>query len=50
MCDIHTLFADQRVVSVVGVVRVAESTMRILKFEEFVAVLARVTRALKDFV
>ena len=46
-CDVRTLFADQRVVPVVGIVRVAESSMRILKFKEFVAVLARVTRALK---
>ena len=50
MRDIRTLFADQRVVPVVGIVRVAESSMRILKFKKFVAMLARVTRALKDFV
>lgn len=50
LCGVRTLFADQRVVPVVGIVRVAESSMRILKFEKLVAVLARVTRALKGFI
>ena len=43
---VRTLFADQRIVPVVGIVRVAESSMRILEFEELVAMLARVTRAI----
>lgn len=42
---LRTLFADERVVPVVGIVRVAKSSMRILEFEKLVAVLARVTRA-----
>ena len=44
MCDVRTLFADERVVPVVGIVCVAKSSMRILKFEKLVAVLAGVTR------
>ena len=43
---IRTLFADERVVPVVGIVRVAKSSMRIFEFEELVAVLARMTRTL----
>ena len=46
---IRTLFADERVVPVVGIVRVAKSSMRIFKFEELVAMLARMTRALSFF-
>lgn len=42
---LRTLFADERVVPVVGIVRVTKSSMRILEFEKLVAVLARVTRA-----
>jgi hypothetical protein len=49
VCIVRTLFADQRVVPVVGIVRVAESSMRILEFEKLVAVLARVTRAFESF-
>ena len=37
----RTLFADERVVPVVGVVRITESSMGVLKLEEFVAVLPR---------
>ena len=43
---IRTLFADERVVSVVGIVRVTKSSMRIFEFEKLVAVFARVTRAI----
>jgi hypothetical protein len=46
---IRTLFADERVVPVVGIVRVAKSSMRIFKFEELVAMLARMTRASSFF-
>lgn len=35
----RTLFADERVVPVVGVVRITESSMGVLELEEFVAVL-----------
>jgi hypothetical protein len=42
---LRTLFADERVVPVVGIVRVTKSSMRILEFEKLVAVLARMTRA-----
>ena len=42
---LRTLFADERVVPVVGVVRIAKSSVRIFEFEKLVAVLARVTRA-----
>ena len=42
---LRTLFADKRVVPVVGIVRVTKSSMGILEFEKLVAVLARVTRA-----
>jgi hypothetical protein len=45
MEKLRTLFADKRVISVVGIVRVAKSSMRIFEFEEFVAMLARVARA-----
>jgi hypothetical protein len=43
---LRTLFADERVVPVVGIVRVTKASMRILEFEKLVAVLARVTRAI----
>ena len=46
---IRTLFADERVVPVVGIVSVAKSSMRIFKFEELVAMLARMTRASSFF-
>ena len=42
---IRTLFADERVIPVVRVVRVAKSSMRIFEFEELVAMLAGMTRA-----
>jgi len=42
---VRTLFTDERVVPVVGIVRVTKSSMRILEFEKLVTVLARVTRA-----
>lgn len=42
---VRTLFADERVVPVVGIVRVTKSSMRIFEFEKLVAVLARVARA-----
>jgi hypothetical protein len=45
---LRTLFADERVVPVVGVVRVTKSSVRIFEFEKLVAVLARVTRAVCD--
>jgi hypothetical protein len=35
----RTLFADERVVPVVGVIRITESSMGVLELEEFVAVL-----------
>jgi hypothetical protein len=35
----RTFFADERVVPVVGVVRITESSMGVLELEEFVAVL-----------
>jgi hypothetical protein len=41
----RTFFADERVVPVVGIVRVTKPSMRIFEFEKLVAVLARVTRA-----
>jgi hypothetical protein len=44
--NVRTFFADERVVPVVGIVRVAKSSMGILKFEKLVAVLARMTRTL----
>jgi hypothetical protein len=43
---IRTLFADKRVVPVVGIVRIAKSPMRVLKLEKLVAMLARMTRAI----
>ena len=46
----RTLFADERVVPVVRIVRVAKSSMRIFKFEKLVAMLARMTRTFKFFV
>ena len=46
MVMLRTLFADERVVPVVGIVCVTESSMRIFEFEKLVAVLARVTRAI----
>ena len=46
---IRTLFADERVVPVVGIVSVAKSSMRIFKFEKLVAMLARMTRASSFF-
>lgn len=45
---LRTLFADERVVPVVGIVRVTKSTMGIFEFEKLVAVLARMTRAFLD--
>lgn len=42
---VRTLFADERVIPVVGIVRVTKSSMRIFEFEKLVAVLARVARA-----
>jgi hypothetical protein len=42
---VRTLFADERVVPVVGIVRVTNSSMRIFEFEKLVPVLSRVTRA-----
>jgi hypothetical protein len=45
MSSVRTLFADERVVPVVGIVRVAESSMGVFEFEKLVAVLARVTGA-----
>src|SRR6266446_10041256 len=42
---VRTFFADERVVPVVGIVRVAKSSMRIFEFEKLVAVLSRVSRA-----
>jgi hypothetical protein len=41
----RTLFADERVIPIVGIVRVAESAMRILELQKLVAVLSRVSRA-----
>jgi hypothetical protein len=49
ICNVRTFFADERVIPVVGVVRVAKSSMRILEFEKLVAVLARVTRTFKGW-
>jgi hypothetical protein len=43
---VRTLFADERVIPVVGIVRVAKSSMGILKFEKLVPMLARMTRTL----
>lgn len=43
--DVLTFFANERVIPVVRVIRVAKTSMRILEFEELVAVLPRVTRA-----
>ena len=40
---VRTLFADQTVIAVVRVVRIAQATVRVLKLEELVPVLARVT-------
>ena len=42
---VRTLFADERVVPVVGIVRITKSSVRVFEFEKLVAVLARVTRA-----
>ena len=41
----RTLFTDEGVVPVVGVVRVTESSMGVLELEEFVAVLPRMASA-----
>jgi hypothetical protein len=49
ICHVRTFFADKRVVPVVGIVRVAKPSVRILEFEKLVAVLARVTRTFKRF-
>ena len=43
-----TFFTDQTVVSVVGIVCVTKTTMGELEFEEFVAMLARVSSAARD--
>lgn len=40
-----TLFSDERVVSVVGVVSVSKTSMGVLKLQELVAMLARVASA-----
>jgi hypothetical protein len=41
----HTLFANQRVISVVGVVGVAKTAVGVFKLEEFMTMLARMPRA-----
>ena len=41
----RTLFADERVIPVVGVVRITESSMGVFELEEFVAVLPRMAGA-----
>lgn len=40
MLCIRTLFANERVIPVVGVVGVAKSSMRVLEFKELMAVLS----------
>ena len=42
---IRTFFADQTIIPVVRVVGIAEPSVRVFKFEELVAVLARVSCA-----
>ena len=41
-----TLFADQTVISVVRVVGISQTAMRVFEFKKFVAVLAGVTSAI----
>ena len=41
----RTLFADETVIAVVGVVGVAEATMRVLELQKLVSMLARVASA-----
>jgi hypothetical protein len=43
-----TFFTDQTVVSIVGIVCVMKTTMGKLEFEEFVAMLARVSSGVID--
>ena len=40
-----TLFANQTVITIVGVIGISQTPMRVLEFQELVAVLARVARA-----
>ena len=47
---LRTLFADERVVPIVGIVRVTKSSMRIFEFEKLVAMLARMTRAFLRYI
>ena len=42
---VRTLFPNQTVISVVGVVGVAEATMRVLELQKLVSMLARVASA-----
>ena len=42
---VRTLFADQTVIAVVRVVRIAQATVRVLKLQELVTVLARMACA-----
>ena len=41
----HTLFPDQTVVTVVGVVCITQASMAVFEFEELVAVLSRMSGA-----
>jgi hypothetical protein len=45
---LHTFFADETVVTVVRVVGIAQTPVRVLELEELVAVLARVSCAEKE--
>ena len=54
MCDgmsnqtwLRTLFADETVIAVVGVICVAETSMGVFELQELVAVLSRVPCAIK---
>ena len=42
---VRTFFADETVIAVVGVVGVAEATMRVLELQKLVSMLARVASA-----
>ena len=42
---VRTFFADETVIAIVGVIRVAQSSMRVFELQKLMAVLARVSCA-----
>jgi hypothetical protein len=48
LSDIRTLFSNETVVTIIRVVGVSETAMRVFKLQELVAMLARVSGARKS--